>query len=110
MKYKSLLIGAAMFLSVVAVGSAKSWDIVVDSTAKAGTVQLPAGDYSVKLNGTTAVFRSSDSGKTYTSPVKVEKVAKKYAYTAVENTTKDKTEVIDAIELGGTDTRVQFSD
>jgi hypothetical protein len=110
MKNKCLLAGAALFLSVVAVGSAKSWDIVVDNTAKAGTLELPKGDYHMSLNGNQAVFTAIDSGKKYSVSAKVEQVTQKYADTAVENTTDGNMEVIQSIELGGTTTKVDFGE
>jgi len=103
-----LLTCTGLFLSLVTVGSAKSWDITVDSAAKAGTVQLPAGDYRVKLNGNEAVFTASESGKSYTVPVKIEKAAKKYDQTAVVNTKQGNLEVIENIELGGTNSEIEF--
>jgi hypothetical protein len=111
MKLKSLLPAAVLFLSVVGISSAKSWDIIVDSTAKAGAVQLPAGQYHVKLVGATqAVFTADQSGQKYTVNVKVEKADKKFTDTAVENTQQNGTEVIQSIELGGTDTRIDIGE
>jgi hypothetical protein len=108
MKYKSLLTGAALFLSVVAVGSAKSWDVVIDSTARAGAMELPAGDYHVRLNGEQAVFTSMESGRKYSVDVTVEKVAKKFDETALESTNQGNLEVIENIRLGGTSTKIDF--
>ena len=109
MNFKSLLCGAVLLLSVVAVGSAKSWNIVLDSKATAGAVQLPAGDYSLKLDGTQAVFTAADSGRKYNVSVKIETESKKFDETALENTTQGGMEVINSIDLGGTTTKLEFS-
>lgn len=110
MKGKLLLAGAALFFAVVAVGSAKSWDIKVDSAATAGTLQLPAGNYTVKLNGDHAVFTSDQSGKQFSVAAKIEKSATKFDDTAVENVMRGNTEVIESIELGGTTTKLEFGE
>ncbi len=41
MKIKTFFATGALLLSLVAIGSAKSWDIVVDSNTKVGTTVLP---------------------------------------------------------------------
>jgi hypothetical protein len=110
MKSRILLAGAALLLAVATVASAKSWNIKVDSAATAGTLQLPAGNYSVKLDGDHAVFTSDNSGKSYTVAVKLDKSARKFDDTSVENTMRGNTEVIESIELGGTTTKLEFGE
>ena len=110
MKIKSLIASGALLLSLVAIGSAKSWDIVVDANTKAGSVVLPAGNYSVKLDNNQAMF-ISDSGKKYTVPVKIDTgAAKKYGATEVKTEKHGDTNVIQAIDLGGTTQELQFSE
>ena len=108
MKSKSLVTGVVLFLAVVTGGLARSWDIVVESTAKAGDITLPAGHYRVKLAKTEVEFTAEDSGKTYSTPVKLEESQRKYDDTAVESTRQDGTEVIQEIDLGGTTTKLEF--
>jgi len=110
MRVRSLLTGAALFLSLVAVGSAKSWDIIVDSTTKAGSVMLPAGSYHLKLDNNQAMFISTDSGKSYNVPVKIENAAKKYSQTAVETTKQGDTTVMQSIDLEGTTEQLDFGE
>ena len=110
MRRRYLLAGAVLSLSLATLGNARSWDVVVDSAARAGHTQLPAGDYSVKFNGNQAVFKNVDSGKTYNVPVKIDTAAKKYDDTAVLNTKQGNTEVIQAIELEGTTTKLEFGE
>jgi hypothetical protein len=100
----------ALLLSIVAIGSAKSWDIVVDNNTKAGSVVLPAGSYSVKLNNNQATF-TSENGKKFTVPVKVDTAAtKKYDATEVRTTKQGDTSVIQSIDLSGTTEELQFGE
>ena len=108
MKIKTFFAAGAMLLSLVAIGSAKSWDIVVDANTKAGSVVLPAGNYSVRLNNNQALF-ISDSGKKFTVPVKVDTAAtKKYDATEVKTEKQGDSNIIHAIDLGGTTQELQF--
>ena len=109
MKLRSFLASGALFLSMVAMGSAKSWDIMVDSATKAGNVVLPAGNYSVKLNNNQALF-TSESGKKYTVAVKVENAAKKYDQTTVQTEKQGDAQVIQSIDLGGTTEKLDFGE
>jgi len=107
MKTKTLLASGAMLLSMVAIGSAKTWDIVVDSATRAGAVTLPAGNYSVKLKNSEAVFKA-DSGKTYNVPVKVEQNNRKFDETTVQSTNQNGNQVMQEIRLGGTADKIEF--
>jgi hypothetical protein len=110
MKIKSLFATGALLLSLAAIGSAKSWDIVVDANTKAGNVMLPAGSYSVKVDNNQALF-ISDGGKKYTVPVKIDTgAAKKYNATEVKTEMQGETHIIQAIDLGGTTQELQFGE
>jgi hypothetical protein len=109
MKAKSFLTTGALLLSLAAIGSAKSWDIVVDSNTKAGSVTLPAGTYTVKLSNNQAMF-TSDSGKKFTVPVKVTNGSTKYDETAVKTEKQGDANVIQAIDLSGTTEELQFGE
>ena len=111
MKLRSTLACGALLLSLVSIGSAKTWDVVIgNSTTKVGTVMLPAGNYRLKLDNNQAIFTQPDSGKTFTVPVKVEQTPKKIGATAVETTNKDGNDVIQAIDLGGTTEKLDFGE
>jgi hypothetical protein len=110
MKIKTFIATGAMLASFVVLGSAKSWDIVIDSNTKAGSVTLPAGNYSVKVDNNQALF-TSDSGKKFTVPVKIDTgAAKKYDETQVKAAKQGDTYVIQAIDLGGTTQELQFGE
>jgi hypothetical protein len=109
MNVKSLLAVGALTLSFGLVASAKSYDIVLSSPAKAGSVVLPAGQYSLKLNGANAVFKNNNSSKQFTAPVKVESASRKHEETAVDMTKQNGTDQILSIELGGSKTTLEFN-
>ena len=108
MKMKTMFATGALLLSLVAIGSAKSWDIVIDNNTKAGSVVLPAGSYTVKLNNNQALFTSED-GRKFSVPVKVNTGAtKKYDATEVRTTKQGDATVIEAIDLSGTTQELHF--
>jgi hypothetical protein len=108
MTTKSLLLIGTLALAGIA--SAKSYDIVLSSPAKAGSVQLNAGEYSLKVKGSTAVFTNVETGKSFTAPVKVQEGSKKYENTAVDTQKSNGTDEIKSIELGGSTTQIQLGE
>lgn len=110
MTNRSLLMAGALALAGLSIASAKSYDIMLTEPAQAGHLQLKAGEYHVKLVGTNAVFTSADTSKKFTAPVKIVKEARKYDQTAVETNTANGTDKVQAIELGGSHTRLDFSE
>jgi hypothetical protein len=110
MKLRSMMLSGALALSSVALLSAKTYDIVLSAPSQAGSLQLPQGEYRLKLEGTTAVFTNVENGKRFTTPVKLESGPKKFDETAVESTEQNGTSHIRAIELGGSTTQVDFGE
>ena len=108
MTLKSILMVGTLSLSSVVLLNARSYDIHLYTPAMAGNVQLPAGDYKLKLDGTNAVLKDSDNNKTYTTPVKVETEDKKFDETAVVTDNDNGTTHIKAIEIGGSTTKLEF--
>jgi hypothetical protein len=103
----SLLIGVFALASIAFAGS-KTYDITISKAAKAGTVSLPAGEYQLKVDGTTAVFTDRHH-KSFTTSIKVETVgAKKFQFTAVDSTEAGATDLIHSITLGGSTTKIDF--
>jgi len=98
MKYKSLLLTGALALASLSIASAKSYDIVLSESAQAGTVQL------------NAIFTNVETGKSVTTPVKVENTGKKHDETAVDSTHESGANKLQAIELGGSDTTIEFGE
>lgn len=110
MTTKSLLFAGTLALASLTTAEAKTYDITLDAAAQAGSVQLPAGEYKVKLEGTNAVFTDMKTSKDYTAPVKVENMARKFNQTAVETTNQGGTPRIEAIDLGGSTTKLEFGE
>lgn len=104
---KSFAIGV-LTLSSLCILSAKTYQITITSLTKAGTVQLKAGQYTLKVQGNNAVFTSLDNDKSYTVPVKVEAAGAKFDDTQVQSTKDGDTEKIQEIDLGGSTTKLGF--
>lgn len=110
MSGKTLLIfGTLTFSSLVGIASAKSYDITLDKPAMLGSTELKPGEYKVKLEGAEAVFTDARSAKSFSIPVKVETAEKKFGYTTVESNDQAGMDTIQAIDLGGSNTRLTLS-
>jgi hypothetical protein len=103
---KSLLIVGALTLSSLGIASAKSYDIILDHAAKAGATELKPGEYKLKVQGSQAVFTDSQNSKSFQVPVKVENSNRKFDNTSVETNNQGGVASIQAIDLGGSRTRL----
>jgi hypothetical protein len=108
MTTKSLLLTATLALAGIA--NAKSYDIILATPVKAGNVQLSKGEYSLKVQGGNAVFTNIETGKRFTTAVKVEDAGTKFDVTAVVTDTKDGDSRITSVELGGSSTKLELGD
>jgi len=106
---KKLALVGVLALSCLSIASAKSYEITLAGPTKAGSAQLKAGLYRLKIDGSNAVFTSVDNEKSVTVPVKVESTETKFDQTRVDATKDNGTDVIQDIELGGSKTKVEFS-
>ena len=109
MTKKALLLSAVLFLSSLTVAFAKSYTITLANPTKAGKVELAAGQYKLKLQGNVVIFTDSHY-KSYTAPAKVETVQKKYDVTAVETQKDASGDRITDIQLGGSNSKIEFID
>src|SRR5580658_8690095 len=105
MTTKSLLLIGTLALASIA--SAKSYDLILSAPAKAGGLQLAAGEYTVSALGSIAVFTNVETGKKFIAVVKAEDAGTKFDATAVDCKTKDGAEQITAVELGGSSTKLE---
>ena len=105
---KSLVLGIVLSLSSICFAGQKSYDVIFSAPAKVSGVKLPAGEYKVKVDGANAIFTDSKS-KTVSAPVKVETGSKKFAYTSVDASKNGDVDTVNAIELGGSTTRLEFT-
>jgi hypothetical protein len=108
MTKKSFILGGLMSISMLCFAGSKSYDVTFASPSAVGTVTLAAGDYKVKVDGANAVFTDAHNNKTFTTAVKLETASKKFQFTAVDATKEGKTERVNAIELGGSTTKLGF--
>jgi len=108
MKTKSLLLVGILAFASLCMARTKTYDITLNTAAKAGSVTLPAGEYKVKVDGSNAVFTNVDTAKTFTTPVTIQDAGKKHEETAVQSTNENGTEQIQAIELGGSTETIEF--
>jgi hypothetical protein len=111
MNFKSLILTGVLAVASLSIASAKSYDIVLSGPTKVANVQLKAGEYTLKLDGNNAIFTDVESGKQFTAAAKIDAPATaKYHETAVDTDKKSDMDHISAIELGGTTTRIEFSE
>jgi len=108
MTAKSLLFVGALGVASLGIANAKSYDIVLSSRAMAGNLELKAGEYQLKVEGSQAVFTDVQTSKKWTAPVKVETGATKFGETTVESTTQGDMAHIHAIDLAGSNTKLEF--
>jgi hypothetical protein len=108
MNAKSLLVIGTLALAGIA--SAKSYDIILSAPAKAGNVQLAAGEYSLKVQGANAIFTNVETGKRFTAAVKLQDAGKKFSTTAVDSNNQNGTDQITTIELGGSSTMLELGE
>jgi hypothetical protein len=108
MTTKSILLIATLALAGIA--NAKSYDITLPAPTRAGSIQLAAGQYSLKIQGSNAVFTNVQTGKSFTAPVRLETADKKFDVTSVTTDTKDGDNHITSVELGGSVTKLELGD
>ena len=107
MKMKSFVLAGVLALSTLAFAS-KSYEITLSAPTKAGSLQLKAGQYRLKVDGTTATFIGAEDAKSATTTVKVVNSDKKFETTIVDASKDGDTAVIKDIELGGSKTKLEF--
>jgi hypothetical protein len=108
MTMKSILMVGVLALSTISLASAKTYEITLSSPSKVGNMQLTAGAYKLTFDGNKAVFTNRDTDKQVTADVKVDTVEKKFEVTAIDSTKSGDVEQINAIELGGSKTKLEF--
>jgi hypothetical protein len=105
---KKLVAIGVLALGSLCILSAKTYELTITSPTKAGTVQLKAGQYKLKVEGTNATFTDMNSSKSFTTPVKVVETDKKFDDTKVQSTKDGDTDRIEEIDLGGSKTKLGF--
>lgn len=99
----------AFVLAGFSVASAKTYSITISDPCLAGKVQVQPGDYSLKLERTTAVFTNQDTGKKFEANVSVQNADRKFDQTAIDMKKVADGEQIEEIQLGGTRMDIKFN-
>lgn len=97
-------------LAAASLANAKSYTITLSQPSEAAGVELPAGEYSLKLQGTKATFTNVHTRKTFSTVVGVETAGKKFDVTSVTSDTKDGSVRITSVELGGSTTKLELAE
>jgi hypothetical protein len=105
---KSILMVAALAVASLSVVSAKSYEIILNNPATAGSTELRAGHYLVKVNGAFAEFLNVDNSHSVMVPVKVETAKSKFDTTAVDTKNENGVSQIQSIELQDTTSKLEF--
>ena len=103
--FRSLLLFAALGLSVA---GAKTFEITLDTPAKAGSVELKAGKYNLELMEDSKVRFTSVKGQAVETSAKMSTVEKKFSATQIDLKQMNGSAQINEIDLGGTKTKIQF--
>ena len=104
--FKNLLL--AFGVCGLAVASAKTYTVTLSQPYTVAGRQLRPGDYRLTVNGTKAVLMDR-RGKTIDANTTVQNEQKKYSYTAVESNSANGATHLQAIEVAGTNVKVNFN-
>jgi len=107
---KKLFTVGILGLCSLMIASAKNYELTLSGVTKVGSIQLKPGQYTVKISGSNAVFTDEETAKTFTTAVKVENTDKKFETTQVNAVKEGTTDVVKEIELGGSKTKLEFSE
>ena len=106
--FKKLVILALMSVVLVtAKTSVKTYTVHFSETVKAGSVDLKAGEYKLKVEGSQVVF-TDQRGKQIEASATVESTDRKFDRTSITMSTADGTSRLVSIQLGGSNNTVKF--
>ena len=106
MKMKLLVAFAIAGLSLA---SAKSYEFSLTQPTTVGSTQLQPGTYKMEL-GDSKVTLTGNKGQTVEAKAKIETVEKKFDRTSILSKKVNGADQIDEIHLGGTKTKVEFTE
>ena len=106
MKIQRLTLALSVFALGVA-SAASGYHVTLSSPIWAGATELKPGEYQVQVENGKAVFKNTkDKKNTVEVPAKVETANSKFQGTALNSTKSGGKEKLEAIEIGGTTTRI----
>jgi hypothetical protein len=103
--FRSLILFTVLCFSIA---SAKTFEITLDSTVKAGGVELKAGKYNLALMEDSKVRFTSATGQSVETSAKLSTADKKFSSTTIDLKQMNGASQINEIDLGGTKTKIQF--
>lgn len=108
MNFKSLFIAGVLAILTMSTAFAKTYDLTFTSPAKAGSLQLNAGQYRMSVDGNKVTFTEVKTNKSTTTEATVENSEQKFNETRVDTTTESGAAVVKAIRLGGSKIKLNF--
>jgi hypothetical protein len=105
MKIQRLTLALSVFALGVA-SAASGYHVTISSPMWAGTTELKAGEYQVQVENGKAVFKNNKDKKTVEVPAKMETANSKFQSTALNSAKSGGKDKLEAIEIGGTTTRI----
>jgi len=107
---KKLFTVGILALCSLTLAFAKNYELTLSSTTKVGNIQLKPGQYTLKVEGTKAIFTFIDTAKQFTTDVKIQATDTKFETTKVDASKQNGVDIVKDIELGGSKTRLQFGE
>ena len=98
-----------LVLAGAAIASAKSYDVSLGTPAMFGSTQVDSGQYKLSVDGSKVVLVNPNTHKSVEADAKIQNAPKKFAATTVESKNMDGKDVIDKIQLGGTNTEIDLN-
>lgn len=109
LKTVCVLFSVSLFVLVGSAWADKNYHVTMDASIKAGSVQLPAGEYDLVVDGSKARFTEMKTGKAFEVEAKIDDgAAKKFSITTIHSEVVDGAKRLKEICLGGTKTTVAF--
>ena len=103
------MLAISFLLAALGIASAKTYDVRFNQAVTVAGTELKAGGYRLDLDGGKVVI--TNGKQSVESAVKVEQVDKKYGTTLVQlSNAADGKLLVQEIDLGGTKTKLIFSD
>lgn len=110
MEMKSVFIIGALALASLNVASAKTYDITLGAPTRVGNAELKAGQYKVRVDGSQVVFTNAQNAKLFTVQVKIENNATRFEQTTIHSDSRNGTDSLREIDLGGSTTKLEFGE
>lgn len=107
---RSPLAIAALGLAGLAAANAQSYDFWFNTPIEVDSLQLGPGPYNVTQDGSSVVFKNASTGTVYMVRATVEHSAEKNSTLKVQVVDRDGHSRLQAIELAGTTTDLEFGD